>query len=862
MATPGSEVELLQGGVETRALDRGNWSQNVWRPDGTSDLNVRSGFGQIAQFDTTLSNVRDVEGNLLSTLTQSGYRKHLGSLSFETEFGTTQILSVFSTRATTGEGDASNIRGKWGEYYSVTIFDVGTRTRWEEILHRHTSENKTDDVTSPTGNPSSWFGCYETNETFDRQAFVAGLDSPFYFQVFKETVFFGNKYTGLLAYFPVDIRKTRQQTVDSAESQNWVKGYSESSLVTRVVPVEGHYPAKFNYLNATDIPAVVALGTLQGSLVLATETELYFSEPHVPNSFIDRNFSIVPSSNSITAITEVGDNLLVFTESETFLYQPSVGDVMSGGLFTALSKTVGCIGPSALFSDGTTCSWVDQNGIYTIDGGLRVKEISEPINLFFRGGVTSPMAHYLTASGLSDPDANEQPRTLYRASPGEQVSVTYWRQRSALVVSFGDNNAAWVLTGGQWSIWPFESSVTSDNSVGVTRNIQQPFVMSARDSLFLCGSLDERITQNNVTEDQWVSGTSFYLMEYGVGGSIDRSIKDEDGRDIAGYWQLRSGSSFDTTRFYIGKPTYDPISSKYRIPVDLVTDSATNNPTNFFLQFYWDDSKFAFDSSGLVPTERLANEASFAPSVVVDPAGDDRFRLTMSPAVTMNTATSQRNPLYVLTGDASPSGGQSFWGYGMNTITANVTAPSGVTTDAAVYVWQQFYGDKLEDSDIAQPVDWAYKGQQVEDQGNQLQARGIFSTMISHGSATSRLFPSWMWGVYNTLLGSDWKDWSSQVVDHSNGNIESQADKLTVRSRFQDSLGAMQLRKFDDAPKYGEMLVDDEEMNTIATSDSTRGQRISYMLFGFIQNKAESLRLRGVSMVLRPRKGSRRRRGR
>ena len=55
MATPGPEVELLAGGVETRSLDRGNWSQNVWSPSNEQGLQVRKGFGQIAQIDSTLA---------------------------------------------------------------------------------------------------------------------------------------------------------------------------------------------------------------------------------------------------------------------------------------------------------------------------------------------------------------------------------------------------------------------------------------------------------------------------------------------------------------------------------------------------------------------------------------------------------------------------------------------------------------------------------------------------------------------------------------------------------------------------------------------------------------------------------------
>ncbi len=71
----------------------------------------------------------------------------------------------------------------------------------------------------------------------------------------------------------------------------------------------------------------------------------------------------------------------------------------------------------------------------------------------------------------------------------------------------------------------------------------------------------------------------------------------------------------------------------------------------------------------------------------------------------------------------------------------------------------------------------------------------------------------------------------------------------------------MHPRTFNAAPKYGEYLIDDEEVDTIATSDSTRGKRISYMVFGFIRNKAEKVTFRSLKMLIRPRKGGPRRIG-
>ena len=201
-----------------------------------------------------------------------------------------------------------------------------------------------------------------------------------------------------------------------------------------------------------------------------------------------------------------------------------------------------------------------------------------------------------------------------------------------------------------------------------------------------------------------------------------------------------------------------------------------------------------------------------------------------------------------------------FWGYGIDNITSSITSASG-TANPSVYIWQPYYGSLNANDNKAQAVDWAYKGMQVSDNNAQVQSRGLFTSMISHGTATTQLSTGWIWGVYNTLVGSDWKDWSSQVIDFTGGNIESIANKLTVRSRFRSS-SALTTKTFNNAATYGEYLIDDEEYDTIQTSDSTRGETISYMMFGFIRNKAESLRIKSSKMLLRLRSKARRRVGR
>jgi hypothetical protein len=49
----------------------------------------------------------------------------------------------------------------------------------------------------------------------------------------------------------------------------------------------------------------------------------------------------------------------------------------------------------------------------------------------------------------------------------------------------------------------------------------------------------------------------------------------------------------------------------------------------------------------------------------------------------------------------------------------------------------------------------------------------------------------------------------------------------------------------------GTLLIDDQEMDTMATSDNVRGQSFSYMLFGHMQDKAHGIVLDSIKAVFR-----------
>ena len=861
MAVPGVEAELIAGGVEDRNLERGDWAQNVWRPDGRGYLSVRSGFGQLTQIDTSLTNLSDVFKGANPVAFSPGYQRHLGSHAIETEFGTTQILSVFSIKSSTGEGVAgasANTANRWGNYYSVSIHDVDTGESYEEVLHNHTGQNKSPSGMTTVNSPTGWYGCYETNEQKDRQNFVSGLDSTFFFVTFQGGILFGNEFTGIMSYFPVDIRKKKQAQVESAQQNDWVNGRSESSLITRLVAVDGVFDEGFVYRSDSGLPAIQALAVMGSRFVIAGKDEVFFSDPNTPNSFMAANSLRIPTASKITAMSQVLDNLMIFTENETFFYQPSVGANASNGFLVTVSKTVGCLSQSAVYSTGSGTFWVSDDGIYLSQNGTAIDELSKPISSFFSGGITSPLNHYLTASGVADPVNNEQPTTLHRHRKGEDVSLVYWQEKAALIASFAGSNLAWVFSGGEWSTWLFESSVAyagGASFVGVTKNITDPFVTYSGDRLFLTGSVDVQNFNDSITNEN-IDNSSYYLLQYGRGGGLDRSIADEDAREVIGYWKLASGLASNLNRFYIGKPVYNNNTGAFEIPVDLSVTSSSKNPTDFQLSFDWDDSKFTFDAAYELPTERLNNSAKYSQTITAN-AGKDNIALTFSSAAVTNTTINQRNPWFIFKG--SPVGGSNFWGYGASNINASVTNSSG-TPACAVYIWQPYWGVLNSNDNKAQAVDWAYKGQQVSENNAQIQARGLFTSMVSHGTAQTELSTGWLWGVYNTLLGSDWKDWSSQVIDFTGGNIEAIVNKLTIRSRVFTT--SPQTRTFNGAPKYGEYLVDDEEFDTMSTSDSTRGETVSYMMFGFIRNKAESLKIKSSKMLLRLKSRARRRVGR
>ena len=204
---------------------------------------------------------------------------------------------------------------------------------------------------------------------------------------------------------------------------------------------------------------------------------------------------------------------------------------------------------------------------------------------------------------------------------------------------------------------------------------------------------------------------------------------------------------------------------------------------------------------------------------------------------------------------------------------------SVAATGNFIFWEQQTLGSlKHKEDNVAQPVDWAYKSVQVGlESPVRLKARGLFVQMLSHGKGVTAdyLEPNWLWGVFNTLLAGDFRGWTSQIIDYSgaitgSGQIDAISNKQNIRSRILDSNSLLVNKTFNQAgvtygnpaaTATGTYLIDDEEMNIMATSDSTKGQTITYMVFGHLQNRAQKIHIDSIKAVLRE-VGGRRRYGR
>ena len=1008
MAVKYEEIDILGEGIQYTQPTKGNFVLNMLRREGAWE--VREGFGQLAEFDSLMSvNLGQSSGG--SSL-DWGYRLHLGSYIIRTDFDHTQIVSVFRGRIFTDEaseptmpyvaGDPTTYGAQVEDIYLVSIYDVTTGDRWEEPLYAHTSEGSVSGRTA--ADMPLRRGNYESNLVDDMQSWVAAVgDEPFFFAEIGDTLFFGSRSMPLYAYSPCTFRGSRRQQVATFKDgrhglggatgitvrPEWSGPYSESALVWRVRPTPGRFPETYGYRTASSLPKPEAMISFDGCLVIASERVLYFSNIFKPTVFIDQNIVIVPTEKEITALGRSGQNIYVFTESETWLYTPGGGEILGDGIAPIrISDSVGCISQNATTNHGEALIWVGPRGVYVASGGFQITTLSIPIELFFTDFITDPSSTFFTATtaatGSTGVSVSAAPRSSVLTFERPMVNVDYCDHLKALLVTIPDQGITLCLTDDQWSVWTYTSNtkeVTSAYGVSPSadRNIEAPWLLSLEGSLYCVGSVQQETMIDNSANrlDSGVvqSGGSYYVLEYGRGGAIDRSVDDEDYRVIAARYRIDFTNTTGTLgsvtarsvvvfgewkkvqpdyKFW-GSTTTVPAGvnapaapeETYLVPVKLIPAHADfdliNGPDRgiekVVIRFFFDNARWepvfqdATTSTNvdlLIPPERMSSKSSWIQLQCQDSGaayaasrtgdfieliwdgtlgggwdggGDSQPERVGVGSGGMNVAIYRESILCYIPMRTKDTGS---YPTGMSTM--GLRAPTvgpypycvvynnqavQARHDLGGYIWQQWarWPHHREDvmgvagtENIAQPVDWAYMGPDIAlNSDTRLKLRGVAVTLLSHGQGTDTV-NSWTQGVFNTMFAADLKSWMAQVVDYIGGvtsfrrpvSIKTNLyptprDEETIRDRIPAASPGTRA-EFSAGVEWGNetvvgfesdtCLVGDEQVDTIVTSDSVKGTSVSAMLFGFMRNPAERLKIQSVKALVRVVGANRRRKGR
>jgi len=576
MAVAGQEVELLEGGTHVVEPTRGAFALNMIHRQGA--WHVRKGFGQVTQFTTQMpmNETTDVARSADRISLKWGYQKHLGSRLITTSTGNQQIISVFYCKNNTGSGpDKTQLL----PLYCVNIYDATTDTRWEEPIYVHTSAQQVEgQVTSSRSlghGMEGWFGHYDTNLEADAQKWVgADKDDYFYFQEYSyrgdtDVLFFGSKRTGLMYYVPGTFpQKPRFRFIDSEYRNDWARPYGESSLVQqatiKVPRTEVGESEAFFKQDEVGTPDVVC--SMGSRLVYAVGRTIFFSESGDPTTIGTDNFITLPSEGDVVAMAAINGQLVMLTSDETFIFQPSAGATVSGGRLMAISDNVGCVGPNAIVRVEDMLFFVDKSGVYTYSGDLQVRLSSGHVDAYFTDYVSNPLTSFLEESGFTPLDTQQPHTALYFKDPG--VNCVYSPELRALLITVPEQNLTICLANSMWSFWSYTSSVyyatatgggggSATNSYpGIVQNadnpdgfVTNPWLVSGQRDLFLVGMADKQKLADQakwkpdaavVDVDDDVQSFSAYILRYGRGGGIDRSIRNEDDRFIAGKYTVAS----------------------------------------------------------------------------------------------------------------------------------------------------------------------------------------------------------------------------------------------------------------------------------------------------------------------------------
>jgi len=866
VATSKQQLDILSPTMSLDPANDGSFVRNMENRQGS--WAVRPGFGLLYRGDTTMS----------LTSTSQGYKKHLGSRIIKTAFGHTQIVTVLSADVFTGE---SREVGTYSSVYSVSIFDIEDNTRVEHILH------------SVTGDGGRSFhearvlkACYE--EASDRTAAKWRLSDAktVAFQELAGNLYFSNDDIGVYVYRPALVVE-RSAQIQGADEYDWSPARGESSSVTPVVFSDGLNTEAFNYISNNDLSGVSAMCEHQGSLVYASGNTIFYSDAYLPNNIKAANSDIIPVLSNITAMASNGELIYVYSRDETWVIQPALSQtgLLAGGVLTRVSAEVGCVAPSAIMSIRNVPMWISEQGVHAINSNFGYQTISEPIQEYWRGGVSDPFSHYATQANVvgSGPGAtnlgNQQPETF--SAPPIDPMIGYNERFDEIYCSFDDK--VWVFSKGTWLVWDFETYY----SALINPKVSALDLVNGCQVLSMLGQTYMVAVDNPLTEAGLVAGQSrtifpYSIYELGRGGGTDNSYANEQDLIVSNDMEKIAtgpaiGSGGGGAAFYL-ELTEINAAGEYVFLLSGVPPSGAGvsipDGWTFRISFnstYWEPVDNVANLDYQLPNERIGSLSAITKADRSDVAGaasinGDCINIEVVGVQYLNER--YKNPLmYVrFKPTAANSGTNTFgWSFPAGCV-ATINIGGGGNVNASVFVNDLSYVPQGISEGFGQSVAYLYKAPTARPGENQqIRTRGLYTRVTSHGEGATLTQQNYPYRLYNAAFGSDKKLYNDQVI-YSASEVVTLPKETSIRTRIQRA-GVMVDKTFNGKAYYaapanaatGNLLIDNQQVDEIAMSTSARGGSIGVMLFGFILNKAEAIRLYAAKMTYKVVGGARRR---
>ena len=903
-AQDNTEIEILSASMSVDSPARGAMFGNLMRLKNA--WVARPGFGQMFQADTLAMTPTQTLGDPpYSVAYPWGYQKVLGSYPMLTNFGHKQIVTVLLARAYLASEE--NV-GTFQNCYAVRIYDETTDESHEELLFVHSAASINTADQMQTSMPF-----YNETPNVTSKTLVVGVNERPSFAEYRDSLFFCAPNMGIWCYTPIapsGIPKRVQQDM-------WRGPYAaaqplgESSRIAPVIAAPGLFTDVYAYLDTGSFPSATATCVLNNQLVYASQRNVYFAEPGKPGSVPAISVLTVACQSDIVAIAQNNGYLYIMTResNEVWCFQPGAGMPLPGRL-TQLTDSVGCLNPSAITRRESTLCWASTRGIHTLASPMSVITISDQISPLFYESIGNPVQQFYQAAGADDLTM-DQPPMSYDWTELDGVSLDYDpllrilfvcvpAQNYVLCIQDGDDNPS---TPPSYFFWTFDSCVQVDGTqVGVNRAINNPQLLCLGGDVYSVSGLDGFAQLEG--EFGWGTSYSYAICKMNRGGSPDRTnYASEDQRNIQGYFQQHG----DTSGRYLVLDRPVEMPKGYRYPKAVATASSWVYPirmwspepvTKFHLEVVcagWTPVLWA-GHGGIVdfilPPERIASVAGYT-SVLWD-SGTSTLTIDFNASGVptgplqwttwpyLNAASDNEEPLLFI-GFVPVDRTVANPGLLFNSVVASIN-----DVDCPLFGFQQAYFIRNTDDNLAQPVDWWAKSAQIGiDGAAQLLTRGMFVKMLTRGQGVpvGRFAnTTWTRGLLNALGFTDWKDWASQIIDMAGQTTNAQPvfkksvvdpEQLAaaqgqtdepIRARL--GVGNGEVRKLvynylstwgdaSDATK-GNTLTADESYDTIAVSAATKGEHLSWLLFGHLWNRADGLTLGQAKAVVKQVAGRRR----